>query len=70
MKLQLQDLSDSEFSLMHDSILKLLREYGVLFEHEAAQALLERAGNEADHDGRVHLRPSFVESMLELNLAS
>ena len=64
--LQLQDLSDAEFAIMHESVLRLLSEYGVLFEEARARALLTKAGNQVDREGRVHLKPEFVESMLAL----
>lgn len=64
MRIQLQDLSDREFEIMHESVLRLLSEYGVLFEHSEAQKLLKDAGNEVDTEGRVHLKPTFVETML------
>ena len=66
MEIRLRDLPDQEFALMHDATLRLLHDYGVLFEHEEAQRLLTKAGNEADSQGRVHLKPKFVESMLDL----
>lgn len=66
MKLQLQDLPDREFETVHASILRLLSEYGVLFENERARSLLKSAGNSIDSQGRLHLKPKFVESMLEL----
>lgn len=65
MKLQLQDISDSEFSLMHESVLRLLSEFGVLFENQTARDLLVKAGNKVDEKGRIHLSEKFVESMLE-----
>jgi len=64
MDLRLQDLPDREFALLHESMLRLLSDYGVLFAHEEAQRLLGKAGNEVDTKGRVHLKPKFVESML------
>ena len=66
MRLQLEDISDQEFQTMHAAVLRLLEEIGVLFEDDEARALLTRAGNRADEAGRVHLAPSFVESMLAL----
>ena len=64
MKLQLQDVSDREFELMHEAILQLLSEFGVLFEDEPARTLLIQAGISVDDNGRVHLSPQFVESTL------
>ena len=64
MKLQLQDISDSEFNIMHESVLRLLSEFGVLFEEQTARNLLVKAGNTVDDNGRVHLSEKFVESML------
>ncbi len=66
MRLELKDISNSEFELMHESVLRLLSEFGVLFEEEEAQALLIRAGNKLDDNGRIHLSEKFVESMLAL----
>ena len=66
MNIRFQDISDQEFELMHESVLRLLSEYGVLFEHPEAQALLRKAGNTVDPEGRAHLKPSFVEAMLKL----
>ena len=64
MRLRLQELSDDEFGIMHDSVLRLLSECGVLFEHSEAISLLSGADNEVDESGRVHLAPDFVESTL------
>jgi trimethylamine---corrinoid protein Co-methyltransferase len=64
--IRLQDLPDNEFEILHESMLRLLFEYGVLFENEEAQRLLDRDGNEVDAEGRVHLKPKFVESMLAM----
>lgn len=64
MKIQFQDLSDPEFGIMHEAVLRLLFEYGVLFECPEAVELLKDAGNEVDSRGRVHLKPAFVELML------
>jgi len=50
---------------MHEAVLQLLSECGVLFEHSEAVSLLTDAGNEVDESGRVHLAPGFVESTLE-----
>jgi trimethylamine--corrinoid protein Co-methyltransferase len=66
MNLRLQELSDGEFQTMHTAVLDLLAGYGVRFEDQAALDLLVRAGNPADSQGRVHLAPEFVESMLGL----
>ena len=66
MKLQLQDIPDHEFELMHEAVLRLLSETGVLFEYDEAAKLLKKAGNRVDDNGRVHLEPRFVEAMLEL----
>jgi len=66
MKLQLHDISDGEFQIVHEAVLRLLSEYGVLFEDEAARAMLIKAGNRGDDEGRVHLGPKFVETMLEM----
>jgi trimethylamine---corrinoid protein Co-methyltransferase len=66
MKVHFQDISDREFGLMHEAVLRLLSDYGVLYEHEEAHRLMKRAGNSIDADGRAHLEPSFVESMLKL----
>ena len=65
MRLQLKDISDSEFNTMHAAILRLLDEFGVLFENEEARRLLANAGNRLDEEGRIHLQPGFVESMLK-----
>jgi len=40
MRLQLQGISDREFEVMHESVLRLLSEFGVLFEHDEARKLL------------------------------
>ncbi len=64
MRTQLQDLGDTEFQIMHQSVLRLLTEYGVLFEDRGACDLLAKAGNRVDCDGRVHLESRFVESVL------
>ena len=66
MRLRLEDLRDDELAVMHESVLRLLEEVGVLFEDEAARALLVKAGNRLGEDGRVHLAPTFVEEMLGL----
>jgi trimethylamine---corrinoid protein Co-methyltransferase len=66
MQVRLQDLTDQEFAVMHESVLRLLFEYGVLFEHGQANDLLGKAGNEIDARGRAHLKPAFVEKMLGL----
>ena len=66
MDIRLEDLPDKEFNLLHESMLRLLSDFGILFEHEEAQRLLSEAGNEVDGKGRVHLKPKFVESMLDL----
>jgi trimethylamine--corrinoid protein Co-methyltransferase len=64
MKLKLEDISDQEFGVMHESCLSLLERYGVLFENATARNLLTKAGNSVDQDGRVHLKPKFVESVI------
>ncbi len=64
MNLRLTDISDREFQVMHESCLSLLERYGVLFESAEARALLTKAGNPVDDDGRVHLKPRFVESVI------
>lgn len=66
MRIQFQDITAEEFATMHEGILRLLSEYGVLFEHDEAVRLLTEAGNELGSDGRVHLKPAFVEKMLGL----
>ena len=66
MRIQLVDISDAEFELMHESCLVLLQKYGVLFENDTARELLKKAGNSVDEGGRVHFKPRFVESMLQL----
>ena len=65
MELRLIDIPDREFEVLHAAVLRLLYEYGMLFEHREANEILVRAGNELDHGGRVHLRPAFVEAALE-----
>jgi trimethylamine---corrinoid protein Co-methyltransferase len=64
MQLQLHDISDQEFQIIHESVLRLLEEFGVLFEHRPAQELLAHAGNRTDDKGRVHLSAKFVEDRL------
>jgi trimethylamine--corrinoid protein Co-methyltransferase len=66
MKLRLTDISDQEFEVMHDSCLTLLERFGVLYESENARALMKKAGNRVDEEGRVHLNRQFVESMIRL----
>ena len=65
MQLRLHDLSDAEFGVIHDAVLRYLSEYGMIFEHAEASRILSDAGNEVDSDGRVHMRPGFVEQTLE-----
>ena len=65
MQLRLRDIPENEFQIIHDSILRLLREYGVFFEHREAQTILEQAGNTLDGTGRVFLSPAFVENTLQ-----
>ncbi len=64
MKLRLLDISDEEFAVLHEAVLRLLSEYGVLFEDESARSVLKKAGNNVDEDGRAHLTPKFVEATL------
>jgi len=64
MKLELKDISDDEFELMHGSILRLLDEFGVLYEDAAAREMVRKAGNPVDEGGRAHLRRDFVEARL------
>jgi trimethylamine---corrinoid protein Co-methyltransferase len=66
MLLRLSNISDTEFMTMHDETLGFLREYGVLFEDDEAVSLLLKAGNDMGSDGRIHLKPHFVESMIRL----
>ena len=66
MKVRFQDISEKEFEVMHQSVLRLLSEIGVLYEHPEANRLLKNAGNTIDSEGRIHLKPSFVEKMLDL----
>ena len=65
MQLRLNDLSDAEFGMIHDAVLRYLSEYGMIFEHDEANRILSAAGNELDSDGRIHLSPAFVERCLE-----
>lgn len=64
MELRLKELSEQEFETLHGGVLRLLAEYGILFEHEGAQAMLAKAGNRVDDAGRAYLEPRFVESAL------
>jgi trimethylamine--corrinoid protein Co-methyltransferase len=64
MRLKLEDIPDQEFAVMHESCLALLERYGVLFESEKARDLLRKAGSSIDEDGRAHLKPQFVESVI------
>ena len=64
MRFQLQDLSEIEFARMHAAVLRLLDEVGVHFEDARATRLLQDGGNTVDEQGRVHLRPAFVEKCL------
>ena len=66
MKFQLQDISDKEFARIHESVLRMLSEIGVLFEDANARELLVKAGNQVDSEGRTHFKPKYVESMLDL----
>ena len=66
MRMQLVDISNKEFEIMHESCLTLLQKYGVLIESENARDLLTKAGNAVDEAGRVHLKPRFVESIIRL----
>jgi len=66
MLLRLNEISDKEFETMHDAILDFLWDYGVLFEDDEAVDLLKKAGNSDSRDGRIHLKPDFVESMISL----
>ena len=64
MQLRLMDMSDREFGTIHEAILRLLSEYGVLFEAGEARDILKKAGNRIDDQMRVHLDEKFVESVL------
>ncbi len=66
MRLRLQPMPDSDYQAMHEAVLRLLDEFGVLFEHDQARKMLADAGNPVDGAGRVHLQPAFVEKMLAL----
>ena len=66
MKLRLGDISEQEFRIVHESVLRLLAEHGFLFEHAGARTMLKKAGMRIDEEGRAHLSPRFVESMLAL----
>jgi len=66
MRLRLEELSDSEFQVMHGSVVRLLSEVGVLFESAEAREILEKAGNRVGYDARVHLGEKYVESILAL----
>ena len=66
MNIRLGSISDKEFHILNESVLRLLSEYGVLFEHEEAQVMLKKAGMRVDENGRTYISPRFVESMLSL----
>jgi|GEM_PF-2009138 Trimethylamine:corrinoid methyltransferase len=70
MHLRFKDLSENEFKAMHSAILELLEDYGVFFEDEEAAVMLKNAGNRLDSEGRVHLKPEFVDSMIKMIPAS
>lgn len=65
MLLRLNGMPDAEFNAMHGATLEFLWEYGVLFENDESVDLLKKAGNSAGADGRIHLKPCFVESMIK-----
>lgn len=66
MDLTLATMPESDFAILHESVLRILEEYGALFEHEEARRLLKRAGNRLDDDGRIHISAEHVQKVLDL----
>ncbi len=64
MFLRLKEMSEEEFNIIHESVLKLLNQTGFLFENAEALKLFKKAGMKVDNNGRVFFKPDFIESMI------